>query len=238
MTISEAINETVDLAKSQIGTKEGQNNWNPYAADPLMTQAYGMNMQNQPYCAIFVNWLFIHQFGLPLGKEMTYGCSAGCYAQADMYKNAGAWSSTPHLGDQAFYNTGAGHTGFVVNVTNEYFDAVEGNYSDQVSLVRHRINGSDIYGFGVPNWSLVADVPESEETGLIVDGQCGINTWTALLDNMPSVSNLPLVKKGSKGWAVSFCQVLLNYYGAGLEVDGDCGAKTEAAIKKFQGGKL
>ena len=237
MTKDEAIKLIVDLAKSQVGTKEGANNWNPYAADPLMTQAYGMNMQNQPWCAVFVNWLFIHQFGLPLGKEMTYGCSAGCYNQADMYKAGNAFGSVPHLGDQAFYTTGAGHTGLVVNITNEYFDAVEGNYSDKVSLVRHRINGSDLYGFGTPNWSLVAEVPEeSEGTGLLVDGQCGENTWAALLERLPK--DMPLVKYGSKGWAVAMCQSILDYLGADLDTDGDCGRLTENAIKDFQRGAL
>lgn len=242
MTKDEAIKKVVDLAKAQVGTKEGANNWNPYAADPLMTQAYGCNMQNQPWCAIFINWLFIHLFGLQTGKAMTYGCSAGCFAQADMYKAAGAWSSVPHVGDQVFYSTGGGHTGVVVLVTNEYIDTVEGNYSDKVSAVRRYRSSQDIMGYGVPNWGLVADepydAPVNDDTGLLVDGECGENTWKALFARLPKFEDMPIVKRGSKGWAVSLCQSILDYLDANLKTDGDCGRLTEDAIRKFQEGKL
>lgn len=49
------------------------------------------------------------------------------------------------------------------------------------------------------------------------------------------VYGFPLVKNGSKGDAVKMCQAALNVrMGAGLQTDGVCGSKTEAAIKKWQ----
>ena len=44
-----------------------------------------------------------------------------------------------------------------------------------------------------------------------------------------------LVRRGQKGDHVALCQAALNIRaGAGLAVDKDCGAKTEAAIEAFQ----
>lgn len=49
------------------------------------------------------------------------------------------------------------------------------------------------------------------------------------------VYGFKLVKRGQKGDHVALCQAALNIRtGAGLAVDKDCGAKTEAAIEAFQ----
>lgn len=50
----------------------------------------------------------------------------------------------------------------------------------------------------------------------------------------PPAPVLPVLRKGSTGGHVEELQTLLNKHGAGLKVDGDFGARTEAAVKKFQ----
>ena len=51
-----------------------------------------------------------------------------------------------------------------------------------------------------------------------------------------NIKTLPILRKGSTGDDVKYLQDTLNYiYGPDLKVDGVFGAKTEAAIKKFQG---
>lgn len=70
------------------------------------------------------------------------------------------------------------------------------------------------------------------ETGLSVDGICGQQTWMALAKRMPTIRN------GSKSEAVKALQAMLNFLGAELDVDGECGVLTEAEIKEFQGGSL
>lgn len=58
-------------------------------------------------------------------------------------------------------------------------------------------------------------------------------------NNVQSVSNPykltdSIIKKGSKGESVKWLQYELNKHGYKLSVDGDFGAKTEAAVKDFQ----
>ena len=74
--------------------------------------------------------------------------------------------------------------------------------------------------------------PVNEKTGLVVDGECGPETWAALCKKMP------IVKKGSRNWAATALQAMLNYLGADLDADGDCGPLTVKEIKEFQEGRL
>ena len=74
--------------------------------------------------------------------------------------------------------------------------------------------------------------PVSPKTGLLVDGECGPDTWKAL------AARMPVVREGSMSGIVMAMQLELNLLGANLKVDGDCGPLTASAIKKFQEGKL
>lgn len=94
MTEQEAKNRLIAWAEAQIGTREGANNWNRYAKG--MEKLYGWDVQNQPWCDVFVDAGFVECFGLELGMAMTYqfpGCAgAACRYSAQYYKNAGRWS--------------------------------------------------------------------------------------------------------------------------------------------------
>jgi len=237
MTTEEAIHKLVMLAYDQVGYKEGANNWNKYAADPRMTELYGYSLQNQPWCAVFADYLFVDSFSLVKAKEMIFGGSPSCSVSADQYKNNGAWTNNPRKGDQIFFYVSGGinHTGIVVDVSGSTITTIEGNTSDSVAVRTYYSGDSTIAGYGVPNWSVVADVPDEnpdEDTGLVVDGECGEQTWAALAKKMP------LIKRGSTGWAVTTLQAALNYCGADLDADGDYGRLTELAVKQFQEGSL
>jgi peptidoglycan hydrolase-like protein with peptidoglycan-binding domain len=66
------------------------------------------------------------------------------------------------------------------------------------------------------------------DRGLTADGIVGAKTWARL--------DPPTVKKGSTGAAVRMLQRLLADFGYDPgEVDGDFGAKTEKAVREFQG---
>lgn len=250
MTKDEAISKVVSLAYDQVGYKEGNNNYNKYAADPRMKQLYGWDVQNQPWCAVFVNWLFINAFGYDDGVAMTYGGSAACSVAAQNYKNNNAWSTNARKGDQIFFNISGGinHTGIVVDVSGSTIRTIEGNSSDRVSQCSYYSGDPTIAGYGVPRWSVAADLPDDEpnqdpepvnsKTGLVVDGECGPATWTAIKNKMPNFDKLPILKKGSKGSNVRFLQAILNYFGASLVLDGDFGELTEKEVIEFQEGKL
>ena len=225
----------MSLAYDQVGYKEGNNNYNKYADDLKIQKLYGWGVQNQPWCAVFVNWLFLNAFGYDDGSAMTYGGSPGCAVAAQNYKKNNDWSTNARKGDQIFFNINGGinHTGIVVDVSGSTIRTVEGNSSDRVSQNSYYTGDPSIAGYGVPNWAVVANVPDDPDpTGLVVDGECGPMTWAALTEG------LPVLKEGSKGNLVRALQYVLNYYGAKLKIDGDFGPKTKAKTMEFQEGKL
>lgn len=165
MTTNEAIHKVCSLAYGEVGYKEGANNYNKYAENPLVCDAIGWDVQRQPWCAVFVVWLFIESFGFYSGSHMMYGCSAGCRNQADFYKDNGAFYPTPQKGDQIFFYSGGdiNHTGLVVDVSGSTITTVEGNYSDMVSQNTYFVGDPSIAGYGRPNWAIVADDDEDDE---------------------------------------------------------------------------
>ena len=165
MTRDEAIHKVVSLAYEQVGYREGADNWNKYADNPLVCEAVGWDVQNQPWCAIFVCWLFIESFGLYQGKEMMHGCSAGCAVQAEYYQRNNSFYVNPCKGDQIFFYVGGGinHTGIVVDISGSTITTIEGNYSDGVCTNTYFIGDTNIAGYGRPCWELVSnDEPDDE----------------------------------------------------------------------------
>ena len=231
MTIEEAKQKLISLALSQVGYREGANNYNKYADDPGITRLYGWNVQNQPWCCTFVNFCFLAAFGYDIGSRLTYGGTAACNASANLYKQNAAWVSFPEPGDQAFFLSGGGinHTGIVVSVDGSEFHTVEGNYSDQVSKVRHNVGAGDVAGFGRPDWKLVEgeSIPSNEDpkpSNSVPD------------DGIKHELELPLLK--TCNYYKTYCvllQALLNCrnFACG-SADGFFGPKTEAAVIKAQ----
>ena len=248
MTKAEAKKALVDLARSQVGYREGSNNWNKYAEDPRITDLYGWNVQNQPWCCTFVNWLFLNAFG-DIGGRMTYGGSAACSAQADLYrKNRAFYTSRPEIGDQIFFysNGGINHTGIVAEVNGSAIRTVEGNYSDKVSECTYVIGNSAIAGYGRPKWDLVVQDWE-KPWAVVANGQI-VNSSDWAKDEpedegkpatVPAKENHdwqpPLLKYDPDTYyeAAKLMQSALNVrnFDSG-KADGYFGAKTMAAVNK------
>ena len=168
MTISDAKAKLVTVARAELGYQEGANNWTKYAEDPGIAKLYGWKPQNQPWCGTFVNWCFLTAFGYDVGSRLTFGGSAACRNAADLYKAADQFVHFPSVGDQVFYYSGGAinHTGIVVRVDGTVFEAIEGNYSDRVSSVKHNIGDGSVAGFGRPCWKIVetaADQTQGEQ---------------------------------------------------------------------------
>lgn len=233
MTIQEAKNKVVTLANAEVGYREGSSNYNKYADSPDITRLYGWNPQNQPWCCVFVNWVFLTAFGYDLGSRLTYGGTAACNNSAQLFKSAGAWSSFPQVGDQAFYFSGGGinHTGVVVEVDGSVFYAIEGNYSDKVSKVKRAIAGNDIAGFGRPRWELVANVADTDV------GNIPENPTEKPEEPIEDHSWKPPLLRQSNSYKpdVVVLQALLNVKGFPCgEVDGQYGPKTATAVSRAQ----
>ena len=164
MTQNEAVHALVQRAYGEVGYREGTNNFNKYAEDPRITKLYGWNLQNQPWCEVFTAWLFINTFGYDDGVAMTYGGSAACATHAQLYKNNGAWYTTPQKGDQIYfiYNGGINHTGIVVDISGSTVTTIEGNSSDRVAVNTYFTADSKIAGYGRPNWAVVANEPDPD----------------------------------------------------------------------------
>ena len=231
MTESESKNKLVAHALEQVGYQEGANNYNKYASK--WTEAGGWNAQNQPWCDIFVDVMFIECFGLQAASKMTYqpvgSFSALCSASANYYKNNGAWFSTPAIGDQVFFNVSGGinHTGIVVGVSGGVVTTVEGNSSDAVRRNAYAVTNNYIAGYGRPNWAVVNSEQDSQPTP----------TPAPTISTCDVSVKLPVIKYGDASMYVKVMQTLLIGRGYNCGVcgsDGEYGQQTKIALYQFQ----
>lgn len=168
MTLAEAKEKLLAVARKELGYHEGYNNYIKYAEGSWDNQFYGWELQNQPWCDVFVDYCFTHAFTMQQGAAMTYQTigrgSALCKASAAYYKNNNAYYNYPEVGDQIFfyYSGDINHTGIVESVQGSgqnwtSVTTIEGNSNDQVSRSTYRKGNSILAGFGRPKWSVVTD---------------------------------------------------------------------------------
>ena len=161
----------------------------------------------------------------------------GCQRHIALFQKKGIWveddSYVPQPGDYLFYDwqdNGVGdnkgssdHVGIVEKVENGVITIIEGNYSNAVKRRTLKVNGKYIRGYGVPKY----DADDAAEAKLAEQNPVTIHYSV----------RLPRLEKGSKGDAVKALQILLIGYGYSCGkygADGDFGADTLAAVKKFQ----
>lgn len=218
--------KVIDWAYSQVGTHEGENNWNKYAeVMDKVKDFYNGIKQNQPYCDVFVDCGFYVCYGregaLYLLCQPEKSCGAGCRFSADYYKAAGRFfKSGPQKGDQIFFGTGwdnVTHTGIVVDVRNGRVYTIEGNTSDMVAERNYALTDGNIFGYGRPRWGN----PE--------DGEADSTPTPTPTPGQKCRPELPILKKGSKGGYVKCLQRQL------IEMGYDCGNKKLIGKEKPDG---
>lgn len=178
MTIAEAKTKVVNWALSQVGYHEkatnsnldsftgnsGSANWNKYAADidKRFPSYFNGSKNGYEWCTSMVSDDFLDNFGLEATHKMLYtptrSMAAGCVYAVQYFKAAGAYYSTPKVGDQWFKKDSDGdpcHTGIVVSVSGSQFDIVEGNVNNRVERNTYNVGGYSTHGFGRPDWSVV-----------------------------------------------------------------------------------
>lgn len=134
------VKDILDRARGELGVTEASKNLTKYG------DWYGLN--GQPWCAIFVSWVFYHE-GLPLAFTTPKGFAA-VQVGISKFKAMGRWyTSGPKPGDLVFFTYS--HVGIVESVNGDgSIVSIEGNSSDRVQQVKHK---SDILGYGRPNYS-------------------------------------------------------------------------------------
>lgn len=261
MTQQEAINKVLALARDEIGYHEkasnsqlddktansGSRNYTKYARDlDALGNFYNGIKQSFAYCDMFVDWLLVKSFGAETGRQMlyqpTYSSGAGCLYSSRYYRTAGAWVTTPQPGDQIFFSYQSGevsHTGIVESVTATTVVTIEGNTSDQVARRSYNRSSGIIYGYGRPNWGLVANGASSGTTA--PNG----STSTATATITPNVETAAtyhkygsrILKFGRAGTDVRDLQgnlIQLGYNLSKYGADGEFGTETLNAVKEFQ----
>lgn len=224
--------KVIEVAESQLGYHEGANNYNKFADD--LNEWYGWNIQNQPWCDIFVDWCFVTAYGMELASKLLCepigGASASCAVSRSHFEMAGRFSyDGPMVGDQVFFGSGGGsHTGLVVSVNGNNFETIEGNTGDSVQRRSHSVGDGYTYGFGHPDYSLVDEgaqettEPERELYAVVVQ--------------------LPELRRGDSGYYVQEMQSQLVLHKCAPEntiredgtCDGEFGSGTETALRRFQ----
>ena len=221
-------------ALAEVGYREGYDNYNKYAANPLVTEALGWDAQNQPWCSVFCVAMFIDTFGYYAGTHMMYGCSALCRAQAEYYRQNAAYYQQPQKGDQVFFYYGGdiNHTGIVVDVSQTTITTVEGNSGDAVAQRTYNIHDSTIAGYGRPNWAIVANDDTDDESDVPDEPPVEEGRYYATLEYPMGVSPAQRPMDIIKIWQIFLMQwgYEMKPYGA----DGEFGALTLQRTKAFQ----
>ena len=133
------------------------------------------------------------------------------------------------------------HTGLVVSVSGTNFTTIEGNYSDKVSEVLHSTHGSEIAGFGRPNWELVKSLPtDGSESDPDTDGK---EEKPEAPPGRSCSVELPELREGDTGTPVERLQTLLigrgyfcggRRFGGKEHPDGEFGPSTRLAVRDLQ----
>ncbi|MDR0930608.1 MAG: CHAP domain-containing protein [Clostridiales bacterium] len=164
----------LELAESQVGYLEkatnsslehmtansGRSNYTKYARDYAL-QGWG-NYQAQPWCAMFVSWLFLKVYDKSCDDIMKH--FSYCPTGVNQFKARGQWViSAPQAGDIIMFTNGkeAYHVGIVTNADSDRVYTIEGNTSSASGVVAngggvakksYALGYNGILGYGRPNY--------------------------------------------------------------------------------------
>lgn len=240
--------KVVEQAKSWIGCKESNGTHKKiidiYNAQKPLPVGYKVKYTDA-WCATFASAVFV-----VLKYHDTVPTECSCPRWITLLKKNGMWvedeSVVPKPGWIMFYdwddsaskvavdNTGSPeHVGIVEKVSGGYITVIEGNYSNSVKRRTIAVNGRYIRGYGVPKYDAedgAEAVPEKETVP-------SPTTTTSKEANTVSIE-LATLKKGSKNNQVKALQRMLYAMkydlGSSNPIDGDFGAKTDAAVRSYQ----
>ena len=219
--------KVIAQAKSWLGITEYDGRFSEIIrAYNEIPNARGPALASYPWCAIFVSAVFWKAI-----KESRFAEMA-CDAMIAKFQNLGLYSVSgkPDVGDVIFYdwdgNGTSDHVGIVTEVADGAYIVIEGNKSDAVGYRTIYPSYPYIKGFGFAS-RLDEEKPTESAPSSTVGQQ--------MADHIIANRRWPTLKLYSKGEWVTVLQAMLNAENkAGLEVDGDFGVFTYAAVNKFQ----
>ena len=219
--------DVLNVAKSQIGYKEGKNNWTKYG------QEYGMN--NVSWCMIFVWWCFKHAGAENLIKKI-----ASCTQEWNAMKAQAVSKSSLRPGDIVFFDWDhsgdCDHVGIVEAAGSSQVTTIEGNTSAGNS--GSQSNGDGVYR-RYRNYSQIAKAFRPKYSGspapsgnpYIKAGQEKANDFLKKYGSGAHITADGIRGAETKKQAVRVLQLAMNKdYNAKLVVDGDFGTKSNRAL--------
>lgn len=153
----------------------GSNNYTKYWRD------LKPEWQGEPWCDAFVSWCFLKTFGADMAQKLLCGGLYSYYtpASANYFKAHKQWYTTPRSGDVVYFQVGGniGHTGIIEDYKNGYVITIEGNTSGASGVIQngggvcrktYKYGSSYISGYGRPNYGMVVEDLNEEQTRKIV----------------------------------------------------------------------
>ena len=227
--------EVLNVARKYIGYKEGKNN------DNIFGKAYGMN--NVSWCMQYI-WKIETEAGMDFYK--TASCTA-CY---NHYKSQAVSKNSLRPGDIVFFDWDhsgdCDHVGIVESAGSSQVTTIEGNTSSGNS--GSQSNGDGVYR-RYRSYSQIAKAirpsysnATSGSSGTITNGNSYIKYGQQKANEFikryaPAKKVVTISTDGIRGpatrkQAARVLQLAMNKdYGAGLDIDGDFGTKSNKAIK-------
>ena len=194
----------------------------------------GVRMSEElPWCAAFVSAM-----AAKAGLLGVIPAECSCCAMIRAFEAMGRWAEgsdySPAVGDIVFYDwdasgrvgrESADHAGVVIRNEDGILTVIEGNKNDAVGLRTIPVGNRCICGYGLPDYAAAAGEPSGGKSSSPAEKEEGTSvTVTARM-----------LRQGDAGKGVRALQSLLNgLYGCGLDVDGEFGPQTNAALLKAQ----
>lgn len=202
--------QVLTIARAELGQREsGGANEIKYNYE-----YWGRGGADLPWCVVFLWWVFKR-------TNVAFPNTAHCNGVRDYAKSVGRWVTGGYqLGDCVIYDydwDGSGdHIGIVEAVNADgTLTTIEGNYSDSVARVRRSL--ADISGAYRPDYSGASPTAP-------------VQTVTAYTEpTQTMLAALPLLRLGHKGDAVWSLQTLLC-----TDADGRFGPETDKLVRAFQ----
>jgi peptidoglycan hydrolase-like protein with peptidoglycan-binding domain len=241
--------KVLQAALAEVGYTEGAGNVTKYAEylDSL-PGFYNGKKNGYAWCDVFVDWCFVTAYGRALAQKLLCqpdnSAGAGCTYSAQYYRAAGRFSTVPQVGAQVFFgnSTESYHTGLLYDMDDAYIYTVEGNTSNGVFKRRYRRDDGSIYGYGMPDYSLVDgegsgyadDYGEDDEVVYVTPSKATTTQATCTL-------TLPELRQGNVDgkpmgavWAMQTLLIARHFACGADGADGDYGPATAQAVKNLQ----